>query len=1306
MLFHPPPHRLAAASISVVLASLMLLPNANTVSANPYVHRFDSSGSIRFELVERTGHPRFQWPESLLNYCVLLDGKAFDPAEMQLVNHVGESVPFQVSNLTQRNGAPHSMTLSFFSDLPTGAKRSFVLRRSSSRRAPFAQSVRISDEKGTVVLDTGKLRVRLPSPDFANRESVPGPVMQFDRGQGWIGSSKIVTSGPKVVDIKVEPVATGPLFAEYRVRYNFASGAVYEAGIKAVAGYDFIEFTENMEGFGKNDGAVFVMEWQGFSPDQRRGSESIHQPRTLYFRGEDPAFTGPPKIEDPAEDFYYWLGPHTGDSTICTRSSSFTDSAAGESLHIAILDSLQWNDREYSLWTSSQRLGIRFRHRDGLLSWRFPLAPGSRQTALAFVSDAAAAAKSGDLKLTYDHFIESRYGCMGLDRIKDWQLNYTGRHSQNPQLFGDWKGRAREHESAAEYIKSLDQSELQKVEGSSVHPVGLRIMNYWVVPGFDKWRDELSPQELERATAYLLFTAYIAAREETSPMRNALGGHPNFMADWKYPLLAAAYLFPDHPLAAEWAAQFEKAVELLAVFYARPPVSAWGAIGGRWTESIGVYNWAFIEPTAYANRMGIAFDGRNRWPGPHLAMHGGYLTGITTAPVKLENSVSWPPGTPLTPENGFRRLHPPQGAHAGRRAIHHTMSEFGQWLLRYDPLVGESMIWAARAPGAPQPQPAGTNPRLTSAKYTGYGIVLRSAVDTPDEISVFLQQIDKGSNYRWGFGNEGGCGDIYYYARGRSFSGHHGEDAGDRRVTDTDMTCNTGVYRDQTFRAIGMNDLTEPLHNLEHAQFARILPRQGPDAYSWPEYGARSVMLAGADYIVTFDELNNSSRMSWNIIEDSDVMPTLIPVRGEFAYKVVARTELKGRQSVATRWDPYKGGGDRMAIVSHRNDIKFIPRKSGETRPYEIVSIPGREDFIFQQRDKIRHESPTATFTGTAGMIRRHRDGRRDLALFTGNRIGCDGLTVETEAGELAIGLSFSNPHELTGIANGRTGGKLRLIFDSPPPKPLKLFVGGVDTPVSRHENRLEADIPAGHHRIQVSAGLPEPMPPQILRSIHSPGAATIFFTTVPSAERYRIETSRDGGVTWDAAGESKTTEFRLDKLPPGKFHARVIALNSASSSRPGKDFPIYLTGAPPLPPEGLRLRISHGTVDVKWGEILGADEYVLYRRLQGESTWREVFRGLETHFTESLQGVTPPNPLPGLEAAARLPQDAPPIYQYAIAAADGHGEGPKSPPVTTDPAGWLNWYPDTAIQFKRRSGYLVPPFVPENASPPESYPE
>jgi hypothetical protein len=87
----------------------------------------------------------------------------------------------------------------------------------------------------------------------------------------------------------------------------------------------------------------------------------------------------------------------------------------------------------------------------------------------------------------------------------------------------------------------------------------------------------------------------------------------------------------------------------------------------------------------------------------------------------------------------------------------------------------------------------GTNPHLRSRKYTGYGIILRSAVETPQELSIHLQQIDEGPNYRWGRAGEGGCGVIYFFANGKAYSSHGSEDVGDRDDQDADYCSNFSV---------------------------------------------------------------------------------------------------------------------------------------------------------------------------------------------------------------------------------------------------------------------------------------------------------------------------------------------------------------------------------------------------------------------------------------------------------------------------------------------------------------------------------
>jgi hypothetical protein len=219
------------------------------------------------------------------------------------------------------------------------------------------------------------------------------------------------------------------------------------------------------------------------------------------------------------------------------------------------------------------------------------------------------------------------------------------------------------------------------------------------------------------------------------------------------------------------------------------------------------------------------------------------------------------------------------------------MWTLGRSLLRYRPLVAEQMMWAARpddqdsehakeGPDAWHVLTAGednrgTNPHLRSSKYTGYGIMLRAAVDTPEEVSVHLQQVDEGPNYRWGIVGEGGCGGLYYYAAGKAYSHNGREDAGDRACHDTDFGCSFGVWKDGRFKAIGRNVLERPLYDLGVAQFAELLPRQGHDAYSWPEYQARRVMLVGSDYLVAHDDVFNDAvphRFSW-FVHATDTLP-------------------------------------------------------------------------------------------------------------------------------------------------------------------------------------------------------------------------------------------------------------------------------------------------------------------------------------------------------------------------------------------------------------------------------------------------
>ena len=201
----------------------------------------------------------------------------------------------------------------------------------------------------------------------------------------------------------------------------------------------------------------------------------------------------------------------------------------------------------------------------------------------------------------------------------------------------------------------------------------------------------------------------------------------------------------------------------------------------------------------------------------------------------------------LAPGKGPRRVHPPQGAHSERRVPPRSLWYLGTCLQRFSPIDAEHAMWASRPAnqdmetrvGSDDPWNAmyrapdnlGTNPHLRSRKYTGYGIVMRAAVDTPEELSIHLQQIDLGPNYRWGIAGEGGCGVIYYFAAGEAYSYNGAEDVGDRDDQDTDFCTNFAVSRMASFDQSARMCLRDRSTTWVQGSLRRLVPRQEPGVF-------------------------------------------------------------------------------------------------------------------------------------------------------------------------------------------------------------------------------------------------------------------------------------------------------------------------------------------------------------------------------------------------------------------------------------------------------------------------------------------
>ncbi|MFI7229333.1 hypothetical protein ACIBO5_39475 [Nonomuraea angiospora] len=1283
----------------------------------------EGSDRVVFRLAEAIGHPEFAWPRTLLRYPVRWERPSLRIGELRLVDDAGEAVPFQPADVVEADGLAVSAVICFFADLAPERTRAFVLSAGTPARPDRPVRVEVSD--GHTVLDSGVLQVRLPASQAADGVA-PGPVTAWDRGRGWAGRSQ-VRGGVERVESRL--LESGPLFADYEIAYHFTHGARYTATVRCLQGCDFVELSEEMTGL-EHAGAAWELAWTGCSPTHRFSSAwpgsqdaadhlapgspetyrwpGIDEPLTLGGGGEDPNFSGPGGTERPHEDYLFTVGPYAPSFAWNVRPhAAFWDVRTDDAMAVFIRDHARWDDRSYASWASSDLLQIRFRHAEGVLRWTWPLRTGTRSTGIAFYDherDREVLRRQADgvgaaYQSTYARDLHQWQGTLSLDRVKDWRLAYDGRRPERVATEGEFA-------TAEDFLAALfagDEGPRLIARGvndlAGYLNIGQRPLYDRFLDGYDRLAGRLSPGQRRRVDALLLLTGYVSANEEMTPILRMFGGHPNFLADGKAALACLAWLFPGHEAAPGWLDQFGKAAELAARFHTRPALPGQESSAGRWTESLSTYVWAFLRPMTLGNALARRADGRNRLATPEFAAVGDWLVNALTAPV-------------LTSEHGAARLHPAQGAHAfWPRRPPIEMRLLGEALRHFRPLVAEHLLWGSDAeakhldsrPGAPDPwRPlvetagnTGTNPRLRSSKYTGYGITLRADVDEPSEVAVFLQQVDHGPNYRWGIADDNGSGHLYYYAAGRSYSGHGPEDAGDRRVPDATFATSCAVWKDGSFRSIGQNTLDRPFHDLGWAQFAEIVPH--PDGPVAGAYRSRSVLLMGADYIATYDAFAPDQRTVWTWSaltrptgHDANSF-TFLPDRMPYIHIVRGARRDGEIVTPTSRILRLEGGdGDILAIVSHREDLSVTTTAPWGAR----ISTPHAVDHVFRHEGgPVEVATDGLRFLGTAGAVRFRHDGRRQLALFRGTLIGAGDVTLTSGDPELAISLDFREPRAIEGTYQTRKAATARLRVAGGLGC-ARIFIDGVparSTPLSDEE--VSVELPEGRHRWELTEGVPRPVPSRVLRTENVSGGAVVHFTHSAAADSYDIQRSTDGGVTWESAGSARRSPVTLSGLANGaKYHVRVVAGNG----EPGPDYPVYATGGPPPAPDGLRLRLSDGKVTATWGEVLGAGRYRLYRRRKGTDGYREVFAGLAFGHSEDVAGVVPGLAEP---SSGELPAGVT-VHEYAVAAENGNGVGAKSPPVDTDPRGWRHWEPPVEEAFRRRHTYNRPPYTPDPVTP------
>ena len=1226
-------------------------------------------------------HPSFVWPDTLLSYPLIYDNSI----GISVYNEKGERVNSQLES--SKDG---EVTLYIKASLSPGEEKNYILKE---EKQVISSELKIIHEKDCSILSNGKFSVKIPK-DGTECKNPPAPVTGVSRNGKWMGSNTIRSDVSAKISVREKTF--GALFAEYDIDYNFIDGKRYSVTLKFTAGYDFIELRESCKDISPEDGIFQEYRWTDFNathkymstwPDDkwlpksdrygdyewRRADENIPHP----YYGEDPRFQGGSMLGEDAVGHgcdpirFAPYVPFFGYSV--RPCGAYWDEKTKDSLGIFVNGNDNWDDEEYSIWASSDTLAGKYIYEDDTVVWQLPISSGKRSICLCCYSremdeewfsflnklkdeyikmgvNEDEAIKLTRYPTSYTAYLHNRYVTLNLDKVKDMQLTYSGTH---PVVdFPDCS--LKSAEELYKFILSTGRCAIATKGTEEFHErpytfeaVEIRTVYDVICDSFLRLHKDLTPEQKKEVDALLLLTAYMCAGEEVIPMMNILGGHPNFLTDVKCIPPLIAFLYPEHRDKDLFLDIFDKFLDLNTRYHTRPEVKKWSLKGGRWTEAIGIYTWAFMGPSALTSAIiRKHLGGKNMMSSEKMVQIAKWIIGLTSAPTEIDGVK--------------QRAMSTQGAHSALRSVPKVLRLLGQQMKTFDPLLADNIYYITK--DSPDFIPEANHkhlkweylyddgekapfakPDFVSEKYTGYGSMMRYMPYSDKEMSVHLQQIDLGPNYRWGMANEGGCGSIFYYADGKCWSYNGKEDAGDRRMDDASYATNFGVWKEHRFRSIGQNVLKEPLLALGEVQYHKITSDES-FIYSYPEYKSRSVLMMGGDYIVTYDSVSHPNvytRFSW-FVKKEDEYPLIHFVKGitmdRFAVKNYAMSEHITAQSKG-KW--FEGTGDCMAVVSHKKDLEITNCDFGC-----IVKGEDFTDYIVNDVKAHTVSYPDGEIKAKVASVRKLKDGTTVISVIDGEYADFKDMTFTADKSSFCITISDNN---IFGKVYSNGGG---------------INISGITTPVYIDSEKTSdtTKIADGIHTLEITNTLPTPTKP-IISAI---SGKKVVFTQSVAATEYILEYSTDGKMF------KETTEEELFRLE-NKAVIRIKAKNQDKESEYSNEYPYFPQNGVPDAPSGLKIFEKKAT----WGKVYGAVGYRLYKEGKNEP----VYEGSNRFADTDGEGV------------------------YFVTAINEKGESAKS--FTYDCQNpILNYYPVTyKDRFTRSYAYLKKPYY-TGVLPDLTYPE
>ncbi|MFT5524683.1 MAG: hypothetical protein ACI9HK_002645, partial [Pirellulaceae bacterium] len=596
----------------------------------------------------------------------------------------------------------------------------------------------------------------------------------------------------------------------------------------------------------------------------------------------------------------------------------------------------------------------------------------------------------------------------------------------------------------------------------------------------------------------------------------------------------------------------------------------------------------------------------------------------------------------------------------------------------------------------------GAPPHLSSAKIAGFGVSLR-AVTGDDQTSAHVYQGDIRNMHDMTHAH----GAISYCAGEQTytsaFSNHSPFSLPGPEFVGSSGSVRTAV--DGRFVNLGGNAIRRPVYDLGFVQFSELT--SSPHSPAWPSYHSRSVGLVGTDYMIIYDDVRHGELcFDWSSPADSNLnIISSAPRRETKTLPTATAINETSKNAKATKLSRYLfdsnsvhgmtlvspnpidattiRDGRKQAVgyrVRTQNCTDYVLQSCGPpTTEDELIELKKRYGTSQLSPTEISFENADVKFIGSAGVLRLHQDGTREAALIRGRKIDAWGLQLEVDNSDYAIGLRADGNEQatprLSGWAQGDKAVTVRVALTgdvTPPFTTLAVWSDGKQIQLKPNQSSLQFTLPAGRHRFVIApANEPQLIAPSIRNVETVRGKARLTWTMVEHADSYRIELSQDG-LSFTSLATTAGAFYEIAGLKEGaRFFVRVVPLRKRRAGPPSSIALAHITNQTPVPPAGLAIDwLDVNTVGLRWGSVLGARDYKVYRRPVGVTVWESVHYGSENHFKDNAPGAAPAIQHP-YYYDDRVYQAYGTQFEYAVTAINGLGESKKSKRILVLPNSW-----------------------------------